>query len=659
MRIRRVHITNFRCLADATIDFEALTALVGPNGSGKSAVVRAIRAFYDSTLTISPDDFYNRDEGRDIEIAITFADLSPKEKRLFYPYIDRDSLTVTKVIRGSGFRYHGTRLQHPGFAALRQLPGKRDRLNAYGQVRQQSGYSELPSVKSADQADEALSAWEDAHPDQCEMMCDDGQFWGFWQVGKSRLERFTRYVFVPAVRDAEQDATDARGSAIYELMELVVRSVLAQNEAFQKFKQRVQEEYAGLITPEAIPQLGQLGEQLTAILRQYVPSAGVMLQWLEAGELSLPTPKTGVRLQEDGFVAPVDRVGHGLQRAFILSLLQQLVAATAIADAGSEDKDEVECEGEHESPGMPDLILGIEEPELYQHPNRQRHLARILWDLAQGTITGVARRTQVIYSTHSPLFVDLQRFDSIRRLSKVRAKEGENLPLVTRVTSRPLSSVAKDLEAAQDEGTRVAFTAGSLRARMATLMTPWMNEGFFADVVVLVEGEDDRAAILGTALFMNQDLAALGVAVIPCMGKDSIDRPYLVFSGLNLPVYVVFDGDHGDGAPTNRRLQRLLGLSNVVDAPPDQITATYAIFAGDLDGALYTAAGQECYTSVATKFTQEYGYPDLQRCKKSPLVVATLLKEAHHRGIDIPDPKAIVASICDLLPGCHQPAHVP
>ncbi len=45
---------------------------------------------------------------------------------------------------------------------------------------------------------------------------------------------------------------------------------------------------------------------------------------------------------------------------------------------------------------MPNLILGIEEPELYQHPNRQRHLSRILLLLAEGSIRGVAEKTKLI-----------------------------------------------------------------------------------------------------------------------------------------------------------------------------------------------------------------------------------------------------------------------
>jgi predicted ATP-dependent endonuclease of OLD family len=53
-------------------------------------------------------------------------------------------------------------------------------------------------------------------------------------------------------------------------------------------------------------------------------------------------------------------------------------------------------------------------------------------------------------------------------------------------------------------------------------MTPWTNEGFFANVVVLVEGEDDRAAILGMAKAMGYEFESMDIAVIPCMGKKNL-----------------------------------------------------------------------------------------------------------------------------------------
>ncbi len=46
MKLQSVHIKNFRCFEDITIDFhKQLTVLVGENGSGKSAVLDALNTF--------------------------------------------------------------------------------------------------------------------------------------------------------------------------------------------------------------------------------------------------------------------------------------------------------------------------------------------------------------------------------------------------------------------------------------------------------------------------------------------------------------------------------------------------------------------------------------------------------------------------------------
>ncbi|MCY3992086.1 MAG: ATP-dependent endonuclease [Caldilineaceae bacterium] len=105
------------------------------------------------------------------------------------------------------------------------------------------------------------------------------------------------------------------------------------------------------------------------------------------------------------------------------------------------------------------------------------------------------------------------------------------------------------------------FTADTLEPRLRSMMTPWMGEGFFADVVVLVEGEDDRAAILSFAKSKKCDFDGMGIAVIPCFGKSSIDRPLVIFRQLGISVYVVWDGDRGGNnseLEVNKRLLRLL-----------------------------------------------------------------------------------------------------
>ncbi len=652
MQIRRVRIRNYRSIFRESVEFGPLTAIVGPNGAGKSAVLRALNEFYNTTRTAGLDDFYNRDQSVSIEISVTFGGLTTQENELYAPYIHSDELIVTKIIEKNLERYHGTRLQDPDFVEIRQIAGKTERKNAYLSLRSNAKYASLPTARSADEAETSMSNWEQENPNQCELTLDDGKFFGFRQVGQARLERWTRFVLVPAVRDAEEDAADSKGSAIYQLMELVVRNTLEQNEELRDFRARVQEEYKNFLRPESTPQLNELQLKLTSILRSYVPSAAVLLDWISGDQISLPTPRAEVRLREDRFEAPVDRVGHGLQRAFILSLLQSL-ASTILQRAVSVEKPEEEIEGV-QTELIPDLILGIEEPELYQHPSRQRHWSKILYQLSTGQIPGVTARTQVIYCTHSPLFVDIGKFQFVRRFHKITNPENSNLPMVTSVQAACPDTIAQQLQSAQDRQPSEPFTGDSLQARLATVMTPIVNEGFFADVVVLVEGEEDRAAILGCAQQMEIDLEGQGFAIIPCLGKTNIDRPFLVFTTLGIPAYVIFDSDSdkcdSGHSKANRSLQRLLGVEQVEDFPKKYIAERFAIFNPNLSILIEGRSGGMIYNEVADKFVQEYGYKRRDDCKKSLPFIKMLLDRMAMDGHTIYELYSIVQQLLELAP---------
>jgi len=645
MQLKSLHLKRFRCILDQTISFDSLTAIVGPNGAGKSTALRAIREFYSTTRSTTVEDFYHRDQSEPIEIAITFGGLSEAELQLFSSYLREDTLTVTKVISASGERYHGMSRQNPDFIPIRRLITKPDRLAAYRELRRHERYSGgLPAANSADAAEREMAAWEIAHPAECQLAPDDGQFFGFRQVGQARLERFTRFVLVPAVRDAELDSVDRKGSAIFELMELAVRSSLSRNQALLDLKQRAQADYATLVTPQALPELGDLTVQLSSILKSYVPTANVQIDWDETSAIEIPLPKGKVKLEEDGFVASVDRVGHGLQRAFVLSLLQLL------ASNKSPPGLEVPAEAAAAAAQVPDLILAIEEPELFQHPNRQRHLAKVLHDLSDGRLPGVARRTQVLYCTHSPLFVNVGHFDSVRRFTKSPNADGAALPHVSRCTQASADRVARTLYESQEPRPPQPFTRESLLLRMTHLMGPFVNEGFFADAVVLVEGEEDRAAILGCAEQMGYDFAAMGIAVLPVGGKTNLDRPFLVFSSLGIATLLVFDSDsdkrrNGDGHPeTNQSLLRLSGAAEVAEYPATGVGDRHAIFDPNLTHYLRTAA-RDSYDRTVARFVEDYGYTGAAACQKSPRFVAQIVAEAINHAGDIVALRVLVEQV--------------
>jgi putative ATP-dependent endonuclease of OLD family len=343
----------------------------------------------------------------------------------------------------------------------------------------------LPAYANKEQALEALRDWEQCHQDLCARGRDDGQFFGFSEVGLGYLGALTKLIYVPAVRDAGSDAEEGRDSAVKEIVDVVVRNSLLADKNISELKAETKRKYDEIVKPENLSGLRTLQDELNQTLSSYVADAKIELTWRPSPEVQLALPKTEVALREDGYLCSVSRSGHGLQRAFILTMLQHLAMAARVdvstdAVAAEEVTDaQAAVEALPEPDATLDLILCIEEPEIYQHPSRQRHLAFVLHKLASNTGDGVTRKTQVIYTTHSPIFVGLDRFDQVRLSRKGVIEEGK--PKGTKLEQTSMTAVAEQLWIAADKPGQ-KFTAASLAPRLQTVMTPWVNEGFFADV---------------------------------------------------------------------------------------------------------------------------------------------------------------------------------
>jgi len=662
MKLQSIRVQNYRSILDESISFADLTALVGRNGAGKSAFLSAIDLFYSTSDSVTVSDFYNDDPQREISITATFSDLSLAARELFSTRVQGNTLTVEKIISWNDGRcavsYHGSTLQHPEIARIREAVKLRDRgktaMGILEELRRSGEYEDLPEWTTIGDTLEALQHWEKEHPEHCERLRDDGQFFGFRQVGQGYLGRFTRRLFIRAVSDPSKDAAEGRGTVFSELMDLVVRSALRGKAELEDLRDRLQEELEGLISPENAPELEALQEQLTSTLQTFVPSSEVRLRWMPIDQLDLPMPIADMKIVEDGYAAPVANCGHGLQRAFLLTMLQHLTLASyhkdqveAEAEEDSGDGDRVEVEDERQS--LPGLVLLIEEPELYQHPSRQRHLASILWKLAGSEGLGVAEHTQVIYSTHSPHFVGLDRIEGIRLLRKVPVSP--DLPKQTSSIQVDLDEVAAEIwDAAGRPGER--FTGETLRPRLAPIMTPWMNEGFFSDVAVLVEGENDRAALLGMAIQMGLDLDSAGVSVIPCGGKNNIDRPAAIFRSLGIPVYPIWDSDRGEyGASSepNQRLLRLLGEQP--EDWPAGVYGTYACFENDLETAMENELGSDYYDNLVTECQSEYGFLKKKHAMKNPHVVSRIIERSSKDGFELAFLRRILENVLAMREG--------
>lgn len=667
MIIESVHVKNYRSILDETLQCESLTALVGANGVGKSSFLKALDLFYTPTPKIDSEDFYNGDINAEIVVAITFIDLSPDAKELFSNYIQDEKLIVDRVFELDNgkvdSKYYGATLQCPDFRGIRDGLIVKDRGKtakiAYEAIRAKSDFNSLLEWSTLVAVEGNLKQWEAEHPNKCTRQRDDGQFFGFKEVAQGYLGRFTRFLFIQAVREASEDASERRGSALTDLMDLVVRSVLAQKEEVIRLESETNRQYKELMNPSQQTELNSLSDEMTKTLKMFVPNASIDLIWMPPENIVLRMPQAIVKLVEDGYSADVSRTGHGLQRAFILTMLQHLALAQTSSRSVSENYEGTT--GNTVANKLPNLVLAIEEPELYQHPSRQRHLAEIFLKLASGITPGVAEKTQIIYGTHSPLFVGIDRIDQIRLLRKI--SNGEGKPKITKVVSTNLDKVAESVWIVDGEsGSK--YTRSTILPRLQAIMTPWMNEGFFADVAVLVEGEDDRAAIMGVGKAMGYDLEGNGFSVIPCGGKTNIDRPYIIFHTLGIPVYIIWDSDCVKGETEgkcekcerpldkkadpneNKRLLRLIG-NDEMDWP-EYIEDTFACFKNDLETTLKNDIGEGLFDRCLEECQSNFCISKRKHAIKNPNVIMTIIKKAEGQGHPSSTIKSIVDKILNL-----------
>lgn len=525
-------------------------------------------------------------------------------------------------------KYYGNRFKNPEFEAFRKASGGNLR-HEYNKLTSKSKYNNFPKYQNKFLADEVLDKWELSNKKKCKEVRDDGQFFGFQNVGRYNLEKNTKFIPIPAVQEAGEEGTENTGSVFERIMEIVVKSTLSKNKNLVKLEASTQQKYEKIIDSSKNVELKGLEKKLTSNLSIFVPDSEVNIQWLEGKGVTLHPPRAYVTLKEGGYHNTVDRCGHGLQRAYIFSLFQQLALIQASESLLAEEPKE------KAKLNLPSLIIGIEEPELYQHPDRIRFFANTLLHLSKKGLEGAAENIQIIHSTHSPLLVDFRRVDQIRIFRKESV--GGDKPKITTITYSDLSTIARFIEKVKGEPEN-NISIESLRQRLIQLMNPWMNEGFFAELVVLVEGIKDRALILGEALYRNEDLESKGVSVIPSLGKHNLPSAIAIFNCLGIPTYTIWDSDKDKKKPKDAKNAKkcnkeiLCCLGCKIEDYPCKITDDFCCTETNLESTFRNEIGTRRFGQVASKFCFDNKLGKLRYAMENPYVVAELIKYFDKKG---------------------------
>jgi len=636
MLITRVEIERFRCVFHDTLECDSLTALVGRNGAGKSCYLHALRLFYAVSPSITDEDFYNRQTGEPIQIRVTFRNLLQQEEEAFRTYLDGDALIVTKKIWWADGKVlaktYGASRQHPEFARIRAIDDKRTIRIEFNALVDAGTFEGLERASGAPDAEVKMAAWEAANPAACQPIEREAQFLGPAAIGVGSLDNFTKFVFIPAVRDVADETGDTRGSALAGLLNLVVNERVENRPDLQALRVDLKARYETIFAGGEQPELRTLGTEISRVLDDFHPGAAVELGWRKPTPPELGLPGVDPTVIEDGFKGHVTRKGHGLQRALVLALLQARAKTTGPAPAVG-DGEQAALRATDTAAPRRRLILVIEEPELYQHPQQCRHWARVLSRITTAPDGEVVPDTQVIFSTHSPYFVDLSWFDRVRVVRKKPADAGA--PPIAKATHTTLDAVGQELAAATNRPA-ADVTAQTTRARARPVMTNLVNEGFFATVAVLVEGGTEVGLLEEVARRKGKNWDSKGITVIDVGGKTKLDRPLVVFRKIGIHTYVVFDGDaHKTDArdpERNRLLIRLLG-GTPSDYPDTSAYPSYAVMRENTERELKGMLGDEVYARIADSVATDLGYAgstDAMKNVEAAAMFASRVYEAGH-----------------------------
>lgn len=615
MKLAAVTVKNFRSIRDATIKLDDLTALVGPNGAGKSAFLKAVELFQDEKPRVEKEDYHGMNTGEDISIKMEFVELTKSERAAF-----PDCAPDGRLLAELAFTWESEQgkakpavyvllPQDPDFDTIRNGSAAEAKRH-YAAIKDRYN---LPDCAGIDNIKDAIRKLEGEHVAELERGRDKGTSFKITGNTPSSLDTFVRFIVVPAVRDASDDASDAKNSAITRLTEHLAGALKA-DPAFLQFRQDAQKNYEGVVNKFEAEQLEKLSRDVTARLETLVDGVRADLSWPDK-KLPIELPATRVKLGEGGDPLDVQRIGHGSQRAFIIALLQQIAAAQAAGGPSQQEGPRA----------TPTYVLVIEEPEIYQHPSRQRRMARAF---SRMTGEAAAAPVQILYTTHSPHFVGMDRIENIRLVQKRKAGSGDTYETV--VGSTRLSEVKKALGVD-------ALADGPAIERLRTAMTPWLNEGFFAKLVVLVEGDNDYAAIVGAARSLGTELKDMNVAVIPCGGKYSMDKPLAVFRSIGIPTYMVWDADKAGGEDrgekatylarnTNRKYLKMLGLPP--KDWPSGVKKTYACFDDNLNTTVEKEVGVTLYDKLIKGAMVKFDISQRRRAEKKSAVMVEVLSEA-------------------------------
>ncbi|GBE29127.1 hypothetical protein BMS3Bbin04_00137 [bacterium BMS3Bbin04] len=535
MKLTELSITNYRALRDAKIPLSRFGCLIGENNSGKSSFLQAMSLFFSGTKLVGSHFF---DESQPIRIAITFdnitdADLArlAEEHRARVARIVKDSrLTLVRVYDTNGkgsllyntLTPNDTRFSADSIAGL--VRGQRAGQTFVNKVVEV--FPELAQVvdttMNQDTVNLKIQEFADSLPDDQKTATDQPLPTG---IDKSISPMLPDPIYIPAVKDLSDDIKTTESTPFGRILSILLRAVEPKLPDAKKLFEELNGKLNRVQQPNGTVADDRLDEVrlIESTVEKYVREsfADVALR------ITIPPPElktvfSSARIYaDDGVDGLIDSKGDGLRRAIVFSILRSYVDLKAQlapdTHADVETEPATEAAEPQVEPAPASYLLLFEEPELFLHPKGQHALF--------GALRVFAKEHHVLVTTHSPMFFSPGATETFVKLRKV---------LDIAIASRPFTQVQPvDLSdmTAKDQFQIICFENN--------------NAAFFADTVVLVEGDSDYLLMPHVARTLDRtwDVDQVPVLFARITGKGNIRRYRDFFFRFGVRVPVIADLD--------------------------------------------------------------------------------------------------------------------
>lgn len=513
MKVSRVEVKNYKSISHIIANIDDLTAIVGKNNYGKSALLDAIQCFY-GDKTINDDDFHmGKDDN--IEISILFSNIINEDIERFFNYKSMYNKTMMKIMENVGNQTLEER-------ELRKLEEKR--VQKFAETTEKF-------CLDLDQNDSILiKLIKPRRGNSLYKLSNDSTV-----VKNDFCKLIPSIKVISAIRTPDKETTAGTKSNMKELISLLQEQ--QEEENFVKLPNSRDKltygEIKALISTNEEEQCRNLSTDLTTHFQEAISTDTLSVKVKIEESFKFDFKYKTVLIDRDMPHKEIDILscGTGLQSMMILSILQTYIKMMSDSN----------------------LILLIEEPEVYLHPSLQRKMIN--------TLVKISKKNQVLLTTHSPIII-----------SKI---DQQNIHCINKVGG--ISSI-------------MDATATTIIEELGIQVSDILNK----NAVLFVEGKDDNnlfSALINkvaTNMGLDGDFTMKEIDIIQTDGYDKMDfyanAKILHKDVVKTPYWVITDSD-GEEIPTRKASLVKKGTENgvTIDERRIKILQEYAIESYFLD----------------------------------------------------------------------------